>query len=242
MLKIAVCDDEKYWLDIMSKLMKRYEEETGEEVKCMFFESAFQLLDEAEKTPFDGIFLDVRMPHISGADAAKEIRTRDKKVKIIFISSVLDAVFTGYEIGATQYLRKPLTYEKVKPEMDKILAATRTDWEDGVILSTRSGWMRIKISDIRYAETAGRCLLLHCREGEILTRERMRSVGKKLPEESFYQIYISYLVNLDFVRSFRTDGNLYEVELITGEKLPMSKDRKQGFIEAYKKYMRKETE
>ncbi len=89
--------------------------------------TAFKLSHEA-KTPFNLICMDIMMPKMDGREALRQIRTIEKELEIppnlevkIIMTTALDdpkTVFdTFYQDGATAYLVKPISKQKLFKEL-----------------------------------------------------------------------------------------------------------------------------
>jgi DNA-binding response OmpR family regulator len=72
-------------------------------------------LDALENASFDLCLLDVMMPKLDGFGLARAIRSKDKKIPVIFITakSLKDDKLKGYEIGADDYITKPFDEEEL---------------------------------------------------------------------------------------------------------------------------------
>lgn len=77
-----------------------------------------------QNNQFDLCLFDVMLPRMDGFSLAKEIRIKDKKIPIIFITakSLKDDKLRGYDIGADDYITKPFDEEEL---LWKIKAITR---------------------------------------------------------------------------------------------------------------------
>ena len=65
-------------------------------------EDILEYLKNEQETFFDLIFMDIYMEKLTGVDAAREIRKKDKKVKIVFIRApYVENIKEGVEILAT---------------------------------------------------------------------------------------------------------------------------------------------
>jgi len=98
---------------------------------------AFRLAWE-ENDPYDAIFLDIMLPKIDGQQALKKIRAIEKEfgvemtdeVKVIMTSALEDpknVVEAYYQGGATTYLVKPITKDKLYEELEKLSLITQAD-------------------------------------------------------------------------------------------------------------------
>lgn len=77
-----------------------------------------------QNNQFDLCLFDVMLPKMDGFSLAKEIRIKDKKIPIIFITakSLKDDKLKGYDLGADDYITKPFDEEEL---LWKIKAITR---------------------------------------------------------------------------------------------------------------------
>ena len=89
MIKIAICDDERRFVDQIRDILKEYCEEIGQMVYIEGFYDGRMLLDQY-RCQFDVIFLDIKMPYIDGMEVAEKIREKDQDVMIVFLTSILD--------------------------------------------------------------------------------------------------------------------------------------------------------
>jgi signal transduction histidine kinase len=114
--KILVVDDEPKSLFAMQELLGSLDED------LMTAPSGEDALKLALKHDFAVILLDVRMPGIDGFETAKLIRTRERSrlTPIIFLTAASDdmsSMFRGYEVGAVDYLSKPVIPEILKSKV-----------------------------------------------------------------------------------------------------------------------------
>lgn len=94
-------------------LLVDYLEAEGFDVKlCKDGELA---LKSFQANTYDLCLLDVMMPKIDGFSLAKEIRLKDKKIPIIFITakSLKEDKLIGYNLGADDYITKPFDEEEL---------------------------------------------------------------------------------------------------------------------------------
>jgi signal transduction histidine kinase len=114
--KILVVDDEPKSLYAMQELLGALDE------NLMVAASGEEALKLALKHDFAVILLDVRMPGIDGFETARLIRTRERSrlTPIIFLTAASDemsSMFRGYEVGAVDYLLKPVVPEVLKSKV-----------------------------------------------------------------------------------------------------------------------------
>src|SRR5690606_35940171 len=75
---------------------------------------------EFKKQSFDLCIFDVMMPEKDGLTLAKEIRKKDTKTPIIFLTakSMKEDVIKGFETGADDYITKPFSMEILQARME----------------------------------------------------------------------------------------------------------------------------
>jgi DNA-binding NtrC family response regulator len=108
-LKVLFVDDEIDFLDTLMKRMKK----RGVDVRGVGGgEEALKLLAE---NPPDVVVLDVKMPGMDGIQTLKEIKQRYPQVEVIMLTghASVDAAITGMELGAFDYLMKPMDIDEL---------------------------------------------------------------------------------------------------------------------------------
>lgn len=104
-IKIAICDDEKKFLNKVKKLIvSNYA--ANDKLTICEFESGEQFLSHFKANQYDVIILDIKMKELTGLDVAEKIRETDKSVIIAFLTSHQEFAPNGYEVNAFRYLLK----------------------------------------------------------------------------------------------------------------------------------------
>lgn len=82
-----------------------------------------------QKNFYDICILDVMMPIKDGFTLAKEIRTINKDIPIIFLTakSIKDDILQGFRLGADDYITKPFSMEELLFRLEAILRRTKAD-------------------------------------------------------------------------------------------------------------------
>jgi len=174
--------------------------------------SALALADA--HTP-DLLFLDVRLPELSGLEVARRIRHR---AEIVFTTAYDRFAVAAFEIGAIDYLVKPFGRERLAAAVERALARlgqaavgagdrARDSLADGPVarLFARQGDRIVPIaaSGIRRIQAQGDYAEVHAAEGTFLIHVALAELAARLDPARFRQVHRSHIVNLDAVAHMR---------------------------------------
>lgn len=217
---IAVCDDEPEDCQFISQLAREILEHEGIRCAISTYSNGTDLLNTISSgTKFAILLLDVLMEELDGMELAAKLREQGNHTAIIFISCNRELALRGYEVEAVRYLAKPLNREKLR---EALLHCCRTQTsQKELLLPTHGGKIKIRPSDIIFAETWNRGVMLHLKNDKKECNIKISELSSMLAEQQFVFCHRTILVNLSFVRSIRR----CELELESGKVLPISKYR-----------------
>lgn len=232
MIKIAVCDDEKIFVDHVMNFLEKIKKNISSDIIFKSYTSAFELLNNIEQ--FNLLFLDVEMPEMNGFDVAKEIRQRDVDCEIVFLTSSKELGYKGYEVRAKNYLIKPIKYNSLLDIISSEIEDTNKKKTDMVIFTIDGSKLKsVNISDIVFVEAKGRKCLVKCAQGEFDINERLKDVKEKLEKYTVLSPHRSYLINCWKIN----DYNISEVIMNDGCIIPMSRLKYKSFREDYYRFL-----
>ena len=226
MIHIAICDDERDFVAHLKGLLQQYAAETGEEIKITPYYDGMELVERYDTT-IDLIFLDIQMRLLNGLRTAEHIRRMDEGVGIIFLTTLTQYGLEGYKYQAVNYIIKPMKYVRLKAEMDQWLKKRRKEDSSALAVANDTGKYKVFLKSLRYVETFNRNLLLHTGQEHIICYKSMKEMEQKLQNKGFVRCHTSYIVNLSYIKGVKK----LEIELITGEKIPISQPRRKEFME-----------
>jgi two-component system nitrogen regulation response regulator GlnG len=113
------------------RALERYFERRGD--SCRSFPRAEEALAAAAGGPPDLVFLDVRLPGMSGLDALEGFRALDPAPSVVVVTAhgTLDVAVEAMRRGAHDYLPKPLDLDQVGAAADRALAARAAQRDPG---------------------------------------------------------------------------------------------------------------
>jgi two-component system LytT family response regulator len=232
--------------------------ETLEKMLIRYFPNKFIILkicssiDEAvEQIPLlkpELVFLDVQMPVKNGFTLFKELK--EIEFEVIFTTAHAEYAIEAIKCSALDYLLKPINYldllDAVKRFENKTyknqllqrieLLVHNTDSGEAVFrkiaISTETGYEFVKLNKIIYLEAQNNYTKFYLSDQQtILASKTLKHFESLLPSDLFFRIHKSYLVNLNLINRY-AKGDDQCVELITGQRLPVSFRKKDEFLHA----------
>ena len=237
MIKIAICDDEANVRAYLSSLIR------AQSCPCEIVEYASAGDCLADTQEIDLLFLDIELaPSGSGPDGmalARKIRERATGTQpvIIFVTGYERYVFDAFDVGAFQYLLKPVDEEKFAKVFSRAVAQIGTVKEKpGRVLTLQSAnaSKTVLLDSIYYIESSNHKVELHLKDGEFVCYAKIGDLELEL-QDQFFRIHKGYLVNLSYVAGYSKT----EVTLANGERLLLSKYKYQDFVKAYLHFLKK---
>lgn len=219
--RLAVCEDDKVVRDEICRVCDRTLTEENIDHDIIPFSSAEKLENALEKSGqvFDLLILDIKLENKTGMELAKEVRGRDERVSILFITGYAEYALAGYEVQPIQFLLKPLDWNDLR-------RALMTDWRRNhlpktVFLEKGRKKVRLHISSILYVEPDGsHGVEIILADGSVKFPACMAEMEQMLPEGQFIRCHNSYIVNLEHVRECSGQAFLMDHG---GQKLPISR-------------------
>ena len=120
MYHIAIVEDERTFSEQLQEFLKEYQEEKNIKFKISVFKDGAEILEEYKQI-YDIILLDIEMPEINGMETARRIRKTDAEVVLMFITNMASYAIHGYEVGALDFIMKPLTYYTFSVKLTRAL-------------------------------------------------------------------------------------------------------------------------
>jgi len=172
----------------------------------------------------DLILLDIEMPFIDGFSLMESM---DQKIEVIIISGNSDYALKAFDYDVTDFLLKPLKYDRFNNAILKVLKKQSYKGniieEDVEFLIVRSNMKKksINIKEIKWVEALGDYIKIITDKEKVTALSTMKSISDKLPNDRFLRIHRSYIVNLNKVEKF----SCTTVE-IDEHQIPMSRKQK----------------
>ncbi len=216
MFKIAICDDNKYDIKEMLKMLK-----------ILWAEGV-----RYEVTWYHVLILDMVMKPLNGIETAQQIRKYDVSMPILIVTSTREYALDGYLVNAWRYLTKPLDESNFLNEIRLLLDYARKADENYFFIDNDKGIVKLKLDDILYFDSDLHVITVHTLNQAYSFRGVLSTVEEEYGKYGFYRVHRS-LVNLKHVQKI----SKLTLTLVNGQECPIGKSRAAGLHEALMEYI-----
>lgn len=218
-LKIAICDDEKYYREYVLKLLSGYLTKEGMAFHIDTFGDGRDFCENGENlSGYDIVFLDIGMEGMNGMDTAYVIRRQNSDMDIVFITVMPDYVFEGYKVGAVRYIMKT-ELDKALPECLADILKKRKNRGQKMEFPFVGGSRQVLLGEILYIESKSHKLQFVGKNETLYIYGQLSELEDKLSVTNFVRCHQSYLVNMEHINKI----NNYWIYLSDGTEIPVSR-------------------
>lgn len=192
MIKAIAIDDEPFALEV---IRKHAEKIPFLQLEATFV-NAFEAIDYLLQNEIDLLFLDIKMPDISGIDFYNSLI---RKPLLIFTTAYFEHAVTGFELEALDYLLKPFTFARFLKACNKAQAGLQNKMRIPTYTFIKDGYEMLKVyyDNVLFVEATGNYMRYVLEDREILTRATMKETIELLPGDKFFQSHRSFIINED---------------------------------------------
>jgi two-component system LytT family response regulator len=162
------------------------------------FTDAFEAADYLQREAVDLLFLDIKMPDISGIEFLNSL---SRKPLVIFTTAYSEHAVQSFELDAVDYLLKPFSLARFIKGCNKAaeLFKVRNVSAPPDFFYVKTGYEQVKLryDDILYLESAGNYVNFILRDRQLLSRSTFADLSAQLPAERFIRVHRSFMVALD---------------------------------------------
>ncbi len=198
------------------------------------FNNPLDAMDFIARENVDLIFIDIRMPDLSGIEFT---RSMAKGPKVIFTTAYEKYALDGFKLDVVDYLLKPFSYEEFLKAVQKVQKLIKL--EKGVpdqidsnneFLFLKSDYKikRINFNNILYIEGLKDYVKVYTQSSPkpVMSLTTMKLLESKLPESKFMRVHRSFIVNLEKIDTIERSRIIFGKTYI-----PVSDQYKEKFQE-----------
>ncbi|MDR7299916.1 LytR/AlgR family response regulator transcription factor [Haloactinomyces albus] len=180
-------------------------------------------------TRFDAVFVDIAMPGLDGLELASLLAKLNQPPAIVFVTAYDGHAVSAFDIGAVDYLLKPVRAERLSAALGRIRKMTAHHHVSGtdramsppdamaaLPVDTAGRTWYVRRSDVQFVEAHGDYVRLHTRSGAHVVRMPISRLEEYWESHDFTRVHRSFLVALSAIRELRsgsTGGLIAHTEL-----------------------------
>lgn len=231
-MRILICDDEESYLSELHDHVKTYMEDhhivhtiTAVTDPCMAL---------GADTSFDLAFLDIQMPGVDGISLGKELRRRNPKLALFFVTNYDEYQDDAMDLHAFRFFEKPFNANRLYAGLDKAMEYIDGAYVD-IFLSENGIQHRVIADDILYVTREGRRTSIVTTAKTYYVTEKFDELCEKLPQLFFYPVHKSFFVNLHYVQRYAYT----ELLLTNNVRIPIAPRKQAAFHKFWFEYLRR---
>ena len=231
-MRILICDDEVRYINDLQGYIEEYMNTHGVDYVIDTTTSPSEITKS--DAVYDMVFLDIKMPQYDGIDLAYELKERNSKVVIFFITAFNEYQDMAMDLQVFRFFEKPFDEKRLYSSLDKAMEYIDGAYVDVFVYSDKEH-RKILVDDIIYIETENRRTHLHTVDEDIIVRETLDEWNEKLPTTFFYQVHKSFMVNLHYITKYSYE----ELYLNENIRIPVATRKQADFHKFWFAYLRR---
>lgn len=177
------------------------------------------------------VFLDVRIPEISGVEVLQRIA---HKPFVVFTTAFDNYAITAFELEAIDYLQKPFGFERFRQTLQRVERLLEKDFSardkeekiepvQRLFVRDRRGLIPLPVEKIIHLKSDDDYTIIFSEEGKFLVGTTLKELAAKLNRKDFVQVHRSAIVNLNYVKRIEEDSRRLILYLSNGEEIQASR-------------------
>lgn len=225
MIKCIAIDDEPFGL----KIIENYCSKIPHIKLLKTFNNAIEALSFFKTKQVDLIFLDIRMPDISGIDIAQQLSTSSL---VIFTTAYAEYAVESYNLNAIDYLLKPFDFDRFYTAVKKVVKTltphkeTVNKKEASVTLKIEYKNVSVPINDILHLESMDNYVKIHTNKQMYMPQMSLKKALSILSKAEIIRVHKSYAVAIS-----KIDFYTHKEISINNKKIPIGRSYLKEFLQ-----------
>ena len=233
-MRIAICDDNKAYIDVLKKLVLDYGIRNDIKIEVIGYCGGLELI--CSESTYDVVLLDIDLPDIDGIEVAERLRNMHIYSDIIMVTGIENRFRDAFYVRANDYLIKPVSFSDLSSALDRV---RERQMQNNVYNGERDKEIEvynhrkkyhIKQKDVDYVKAYNGYVLIYSQGIEYRVDKTLVEYMEYLDKELFCQVSRGIVVNLLKAYMNLSDKSKVTVE---GQEFKISRRCKNNFIKAY---------
>jgi len=229
-MRILICDDEVRYIQPLRKCLEQYMAEHN--IPSEITETVAPQKILLSKEVYDIAFLDIQMENVDGLTLAKELRQRNRKTALFFITNYEGYQDSAMDLQALRYFTKPFDPDRLISGLDKALEYIDGAYVD-VFLYSGGVQQRVLVDEILYLTLDGRKVAIQTVKSRFLVTGKLEEWIERFPHTFFRQPHKSFIVNIHHVERYAYS----ELQMSDGTRIPIAPKKQPEFRRIWFEYI-----
>ena len=171
--------------------------------------NAVKALELLHEKAVDLLFLDIKMPKITGIDLLKSLKNPPA---VILTTAYREFALDGYDLDITDYLLKPITFERFLKAVSRFLnhhkKQSLTDHPivpgeiSSIQIKSGNKYLKINPAEILYIESQKDYIKCYTQDREIVAKYKISEMEAMLTDKGFLRVHRSFIVHLAHITAY----------------------------------------
>ncbi|MBQ5996149.1 MAG: response regulator transcription factor [Clostridia bacterium] len=198
-MRILICDDEQKFVDDLKFHIERYMQTHLINAEITTTVSPEEILKG--DAVYDLAFLDIQMPGVDGITLGKELKGRNSKLILFYVTAYSDYLDEAMDLQIFRYFYKPFDEKRLYAGLDRAMEYLNESYVDIIVEGGRES-VRIPVDDILFVRRENRKTSVITVNGEYACKASFDEIISKLPNTFFYLVHKSFLVNVHHITKY----------------------------------------
>lgn len=210
---VFIVEDNIHQLEALKKLVSSF----PNLVLVGYSQNGRDAMEGINRINVDLLLLDINLPEMSGMELLENLRILPY---IIFITAYDKYAVRAFELGAVDYILKPVTQERLGQSIGRFFAHRGSEKLErkrsnipGISFRDTGTSYLLAYDDIYYLTADGKKTIMHTENKDFEASSLMKTIEQKLPQNRFLRIHRKFIVNLSFISYIQKDRGSYQVVL-----------------------------
>ena len=234
LVNIAILEDQQEQSDLLKSYLMALAD-ANYSFSISQFPSAEDFLADFSAGKFHLIFADIQLKLMDGLSCMERVRSMDREVIIVFLTSMAQFAINGYSVDAKDFIVKPLIYDVFAKKMARLLPMIKDRTPQLVNIAPSGNVPEIvSAGDIVFVEVFTHSVIYHLRDKDYEVYGSLKDAEQKLLPYDFIRCSRNTIINPAYITG------IHENTVLLGDyQVDIGSTRKKAFLHDLNRWMNK---
>lgn len=195
MMKCIAIDEEPLALKVLENHIRKIRDLDLKEV----FLNPVKALDYLSHNSIDFVLLDIQMPDLDGLAFAKLSKGGQQ---VVFTTAYNNYAVQGFELSATDYLMKPISFERFLEMFEKVKSKARSTIsleKKSIFIKDGSQWLKMELDNLLFLKADDNYVIFQEQNQKLMARMTLAEAFEQVDSAQFLKVHRSFIINFSKV-------------------------------------------